>query len=266
MNKTLFIIAILLAACITGCTERKQQTTKSDWDIQHISFAKKDNVAEVEISIDYPTTDSKLATAVKEYINKELGNSYTGSLKNGKELANFYAKNMIEEIKERDKNIDIEIEGTSSYQHTITVAYNEQRWLTMTSDLYSYSKGAAHGIGATSGCTFCKKDGTQMGYNMLNITDSVQFRQLIVNGLKEYFTEYYEQPVETDDALEAILMIDNGINSIPLPATEPYLTPKGMHFIYQSYEIACYADGRPSFTIPYSDIKPFLTKTAKDII
>ena len=34
-----------------------------------------------------------------------------------------------------------------------------------------------------------------------------------------------------------------------------------MGFIYQPYEIAPYAVGSISFTIPYENLKPFLTET-----
>jgi hypothetical protein len=34
-------------------------------------------------------------------------------------------------------------------------------------------------------------------------------------------------------------------------------------FTYQQYEIASYAEGMPSFVVPYPDIEPFLTPEAK---
>lgn len=36
----------------------------------------------------------------------------------------------------------------------------------------------------------------------------------------------------------------------------------GITFIYQSYEITFYAAGRPTFTIPFSEAKPFLKPQA----
>lgn len=39
----------------------------------------------------------------------------------------------------------------------------------------------------------------------------------------------------------------------------------GITFIYQSYEITFYAAGRPTFTIPFSEAKPFLKPQALNL-
>ena len=53
---------------------------------------------------------------------------------------------------------------------------------------------------------------------------------------------------------------------IPLPANQPYLTPKGVAIEYKQYEIACYAAGMPSFVIPYDKARPFMTPEAKALL
>ena len=40
----------------------------------------------------------------------------------------------------------------------------------------------------------------------------------------------------------------------------------GWHFIYNEYEIACYADGMPAFVVPYDKVKPFLCKDALQLL
>lgn len=84
-------------------------------------------------------------------------------------------------------------------------------------------------------------------------------------GLKQY-VESTGQKVNDDKQLAEVLFINNDVNYLPLPETPPYLTEKGMAFIYQPYEIAPYAVGSISFTIPYENLKPFLTETVNKLL
>ena len=60
-------------------------------------------------------------------------------------------------------------------------------------------------------------------------------------------------------SLTELTSVDD-INNIPRPQFAPYLTPRGMVFTYQQYEIAAYAAGLPSFIVPYEKISSFLKK------
>ena len=60
------------------------------------------------------------------------------------------------------------------------------------------------------------------------------------------------------------LFIEDGV--FPLPVWEPSLTKEGVSFTYQQYEIAPYAFGMPSFTIPYEKAMEFLTPEAKALV
>ena len=53
---------------------------------------------------------------------------------------------------------------------------------------------------------------------------------------------------------------------LPLPVTDPWLTRDGIVFLYQEYEIACYAMGRPSVILPYEVLLPLLTDEAKALL
>lgn len=63
-----------------------------------------------------------------------------------------------------------------------------------------------------------------------------------------------------------MLLIDEDVNHIPLPAWAPYLTHQGVAFAYQQYEIAPYAAGIISFIIPYEKIMPYLVPEIKAVI
>jgi hypothetical protein len=53
---------------------------------------------------------------------------------------------------------------------------------------------------------------------------------------------------------------------LPLPQAAPYFTKDGITFVYAQYEIACYAAGMPTFTIPYNKIEGILTSSAAALL
>ena len=66
------------------------------------------------------------------------------------------------------------------------------------------------------------------------------------------------------DELKESLFIEDGF--IPLPSWPLYPSDEGLNFVYHQYEIASYAEGMPSFTVPYADIEPFLTPAARELL
>ncbi len=113
--------------------------------------------------------------------------------------------------------------------------------------------------------TFRKSDGRRFGNEMLIRTGTEEFRTLIKDGLKQYFAENEGKDI-SDEELKEQLITDYSVDFLPLPQFPPYLTEKGVGFTYQPYEIAPYAAGMPSFTIPYEKIKPYMTVTAVKLI
>ena len=71
---------------------------------------------------------------------------------------------------------------------------------------------------------------------------------------------------KSDDELMDVLQLMNPEMGIPFPETEPYFTKDGLFFPYQQYEICSYAQGMPSFTIPYDKLGKYLNTTGKNLI
>lgn len=131
------------------------------------------------------------------------------------------------------------------------------------SDSYRYYGGAHGGVVGTGPITFDKSTGSKIERFILdNSTFSMQ--PLLRKGLLQYFCENGD--TITDQQLPDRLFIDG--NVIPLPGRTPYpnATADSLIFIYSQYEIACYADGMPSFSLPIKDLLPYLTPEAKAII
>jgi len=127
------------------------------------------------------------------------------------------------------------------------------------SNNYLFYGGAHGGLTGAGSLTYDKRTGYLF-------TDYIQdgkleeLQPLLIDGLKEYFSELEETPEDVKE----LLFIEGDL--IPLPEWTPTPTENGLCFTYQQYEIAAYAFGMPSFTIAYDKIEPFLTKEAKDLL
>jgi len=82
----------------------------------------------------------------------------------------------------------------------------------------------------------------------------------MTDGLKKYFE------VGTDEELSEHLLIDLKTGLLPPPETNPVFGKDGVTFTYQQYEIAAYAYGMPSVTVPYAAIRPYLSATAASLL
>ena len=96
---------------------------------------------------------------------------------------------------------------------------------------------------------------------VVDTTKTRELQPLLRAGVLRYFKDCEQEVKESE--LTSMLFIKDGI--IPLPARTPTLVDDGVRFDYQQYEIGPYAMGIVSFTIPYADIKPWLTEQAKQL-
>ena len=250
------IVTTMAVVSFVGCKD----TNDGRLTTTQVKFEQKDKLAEVTISVDYPTEAGQgLKTAISEYINEQLGGTDAGTLDNGDSIVQYYGKGKYTELSKENKETGSEMPFSKMYE--IKKAAETDNYVTYTTD-YEDFMGGAHGSRIFTGVTFRKADGRRFGYEMLRNTESEEFHALIKEGLKEYF----EDPKMSDEKLKDMLMVEDGVDYLPLPISIPYLTDKGMVFTYQQYEIAAYAAGIPTFTIPFSKIKPYLTVTVLKMI
>ena len=120
----------------------------------------------------------------------------------------------------------------------------------------------SHGGVTGKGClTFDKKNGSYAEH-IVDRDKVSEIQPLLLKGIVSYFAS---AGFRVDgDTVKEYLSLDGDL--IPLPDWEPYPSEKGLEFTYQQYEIASYASGMPSFTVPFSDIAPFLTPEGKAIL
>ena len=126
---------------------------------------------------------------------------------------------------------------------------------------YVYLGGAHGGVTGRGGLTFDKKDG-HLVEQFLDPACLDAIQPLLRKGITAYFSE--DDNEISPEELDNYLFLESGV--IPFPAWTPYPDEDGLVFTYQQYEIASYAAGMPNFTIPFEDLRPYLTPEAKALL
>ncbi len=270
-------------AQVQNVTEDAEDATPLTW--ANIALGDSTDSYTVKYNIAYPTNgDDALVNAIRRWINDELTpttydvdagkdvkvNPYTGRLDNGEDMVRYYVKQKAAQLKadydEQAGFLEGDGDGESmelpTFASDVEVKLDSQTdlFLSMTTNCYDYA-GGAHGISAFSGVTFSKATGKQLT-KVVKANSARQMQALLLKGACDYFSEDGEKV--TVSTVKQYLQLEG--NVMPLPAVEPYLTEKGVMFVYQDYEIACYAAGMVSFCVPYKKIWNYLTPEAKAVL
>lgn len=155
------------------------------------------------------------------------------------------------------------IEQMSGWEYEFNLLKDREtdRYVVFVSQDYVYLGGAHGGIIGRGGLTFDKKDGALVEKFLdPSCLDAIQ--PLLRKGLVQYFKDN-DMEVAPEE-LDNILFLETGI--VPFPTWTPYPSEDGLVFTYQQYEVASYAAGMPEFTIPYADLRPYLTPEAKALV
>lgn len=262
MKNTIATVAAALAM-LSACHD--VVAASSAFAVDSLSCERTDSVAEVSIKVDFPVAGPvPLVNAVREYVSEQLGGTYSGDLADGNAMLAHYAEAIMAELHDEEEDLgDIVHEQLSSTDEIKLVAETDQ-YVTFVCSSYCYL-GGAHGTPSRSGVTFRKSDGRRVGFEMLRNTEDDEFRSLIKEGLKTYFSEH-DMEVETDDDLMMLLNTDAPAEYLPLPVTQPYLLPEGLVLTYHVYEIAPFYVGMPTFVIDYDSLRPYMKHTLEELV
>ena len=249
-----------------------------------------DSTAHVLVSAEWPVGGEKaLVASIRKYICEALAIDVTTDEEhhvnytdNGKQLVSGLASKQFKDLSGMWHDAKKEgYGGDMAYEFLVrtwkleeTDTYITYMW---TSEGYT---GGAHGYFLAAGKTFRKSDGKTFGYEMeynratekhdiikqtmFKKSSSPQLYKIIKEGAKRYFKDC-DVTITNDEELADNLQVED-VNRIPLPSNPPYFTKDGLCFTYQQYEIACYAVGLVSFTVPYAKIRPLLTEEAATLI
>lgn len=132
------------------------------------------------------------------------------------------------------------------------------------------------GVTTVRGVTMRRSDGAVFGWNMISDTTSKAFRKLMSDGVRRYMQRTLEVRQLDDEDFRNLLLpwLAKGAAAgggakgqpFPVPRTAPFLSQKGITFVYQPCEVAPYSIGTPVFTVPFSTAGHFMTKEARKLL
>lgn len=213
------------------------------------------------VSIDFPQTNNEyLQDVIVSFIIKALTNdftwgensrpSYHGDMSDGQAIADFFVNEKVREISEERAQDSIE---SMPWFEEISI-----KKICETDRLLSYEVdfGGSHGGvggGTTYGATFSKID-----CNVIPVIANTSDPQL-----KSFLIKYIHSHLDSDTKE---MIFEEDLNNHPYPNKEPFITDKGVRFIYQKYEIGAGALGVVDITIPFSDIADYMSEEALSLI
>lgn len=285
-----------MAGCKRKCPCNTATPSLSDSSAVGIKLAfreaewKKENFfGKMKIDVEYPTTNNAVAKKICEYILTTLDSLYAfhhgiegdhgrkfepfeGNHTNIDAAVEYYGNKAFtawadneRQRYENDKGIGEET-GPAYYcfEHIFEIDKEFENNALVAFDFmtYSYMGGGLHGLEGGKGyVTFDKSNGNIVEQFILP-GSAPAMQDLIRLGLCAYLSE--AGTIVAGEDLEDHLFLEG--NTIPLPQKPPCPEKEGLEFRYDEYEIAPYAYGRPEFTIPYADLKPYLTNEAKELL
>lgn len=220
----------------------------------------RDSIADFSIRVEFPEDASTpLAVAVGEYVSEMLGGTYNGVPGDVSGMLEHYGAPMFREHLEMMGDWE-NAGGFNLYDKVNVVKYAENGGYVTYFYVRETFLGGAHGSRTMYGMTFRKSDGRRMGWDVFRDKDDEDFAELIKDGLKGYWH------VESDRELQMNFLDEMDFYDVPLPECPPLFTASGVEFVYNEYEIAAYALGRPRFTVSWQDLDDHMTVTARNLV
>lgn len=281
-------LAILTTSSKCGNASSKTEQTQTDsvrvgqnvalvFDSVEYHASNADSTFTCDIIVDVPHGNDSLAVAVKRFLSDELaalslGNimsdqatpqhSYKGSLDKPQDIVDFYGKLNEKKLQADQKELEERAAEFPPFVYHASIRKTDEtdKYITFQSQTYCYL-GGAHGAATYHGINVLIPSGKVLT-ETVDTTKTKALQSIIRKGIVQYLSDDVE--IVTEKNVTSYLFVDNGI--IPLPAVAPYLAADGLHFVYGQYEIGPYALGVVEFTVPYADIKPYLTKEVLQII
>lgn len=269
----LLLPAYILASCQNG----------TDITYEKASWADSTDYAYVNVDLELPASGNDVANAIREdlveimnlQVENALDESYNaptdGTTLTVNEQARTYGTSVLEVYTIESKKLnDFRFENdpdTKKYppipysaDFILEKAYATEHFVVFHNTNSIYCGGAHPSETGAGYLTYNLTDGSRL----TEVIDSTRLKDLqpiLRAGLQEYFTQ---QTGGEKVNLDELLLLDSAL--VPLPTRLPSPAPEGLRFEYMQYEIAPYAAGMPTFTVPYKKIEPYLMPEAKELL
>ena len=206
----------------------------------------------VDVSADYPVAGPQpLVDSIRALIATDLNLSADSAAIYGTRMMDIAAHKAMTEA--HTENFG---EMGGEWTYSCKLGFSTPGLVTFNISSYQYT-GGAHGLGITYAVTFNAETGQRLGWNIFTADGLAALKPLVREAVsRQYF--------EADSWKDAASYTWG--EKFELPAMPPAFTDNGLTFYYTPYEIAPYAAGKPTCTLPYSDVKPLLTPAIAELI
>lgn len=297
-GKKVMLMAAVAAMSLQSCDFFKGGTGAGDVDslefctiMYEDTAIVMDNYITQAMKIDFPVPEAEgvLVDSVRAYLAEAVAGHYvaawgddesTGKMdveySVGEEQAfvNAYAAKGLKDMTQEVKSLAEDGWGVGySNDYTASLAVQTEKYVTY-EESYDIYTGGAHGAFFSTGVTFRSSDGCQMGWNLFDMNKKAEIVALIRAELLKYFAFGEGSGVVSEAELEEQLQVwddpdtpENELEfGLPLPAANPYIVRDGIAFVYQQYEVACYAAGLPSGVIPFDKLRDVLSDEGRELL
>lgn len=277
MKKTLLAVGILGALIVTMVTCKTKIDTHAlntltslsqiaPADIKTRPMALSDSVTvngvtgTVKIEADFPESGNFfVVNNIREWMSEQMGGTYEGEADNAAKMMDHYKISILTDFKDNIIPDMPKIDGMACYKDIkIKKLYETDRFVSYLYTQEGFS-GGAHGWYLMEGQTFRKSDGRRIDYDIFRAESMDELTELVKDNI---FSQYFESDKEQ---FENSLTMENN-DFFPLPVNVPIFREDGMEFVYQQYEISCYAAGMPACVISYDLLEPFMTQAGRWLI
>jgi hypothetical protein len=214
----------------------------------------------VKIEADFPESGNFFViNNIREWMSEQMGGTYEGEADNAAKMMEHYKISILTDFKENIIPDMPKIDGMACYKDIkITKLHETDRYVS-----YLYTQegfaGGAHGWYLMEGQTFRKSDGRRIDYDIFRAESMDELTDLVKDNI---FSQYFDSDKEQ---MENALTMENN-DYFPLPVNGPIFREDGVEFVYQQYEISCYAAGMPACVISYDLLEPFMTQAGRWLI
>lgn len=249
------IIPVLLAAlaAITSCTGvRNNDTTEAQLTIDSLQLERKDTLMEITCNLQFTTQGGTASDSINASISQHILDQ--GRNSNVPEAMQQYVSHTYDQNK--DEVTDMRTQG--EYFADMLYSFDHQgrflddtpdSTLTYSAESYIYT-GGAHGYHWHTYLNFSRQTGHLITLDeVLDLSHSNDIIQLILQNLMQQFSCDNIQQLEEQGFVS--------ISEITL-TNNFHLGSRGITFIYNPYEIACYAMGKQSVTLTYQQLEPYM--------
>ena len=270
MKKSILILAAF--ALLVGCGNNKQNNkpehkqdsfTVETYNVQgdrlYGTEGEGEDTYEVrgsfQCEIDIPVTDNQaLRDSICQWFASNFGDEYDGDPRDVKAMVNQY-KNYI-----LDPGLDEDPVGFDS-GYTVKMLEANDRYVTYSFETFYEEYSQPRAAVEVFYRTFDRNTGKAFTYQMIKTDESLEM--LVMNALlDQYFKDLYG-----DDDISDLLFFDPDDleeRGFWLPKYKtPCILYDEVHFNYGEHEIADRCTGRPSCSLPYSVMEPYLTEEGK---